>query len=286
MSAAGGPPGPVFVVEGVTYAYPGYPECVSEVSFEVRRGERVVLLGPNGSGKSTLLNLLDGLCFPTSGRIAAFGEALGEEALERTAFGARFRREVGFLFQDSEAQLFCPTVEEELAFGPLQLDWGAQEIRRRISDTLELLEISHLRKRTVVALSVGEKKKVALASLLVMGPSVLLLDEPTSGLDLRSQAVLLEILDSLRLAGLTFITATHDLTVVPHLADRALVLGEDHRLKADRPAEAVLTDTALLLDVNLIHAHAHRHGALVHTHPHEHVIGHEHGHLGTVRSEE
>lgn len=278
MSAGGGDADPIFAVEGVTYAYPGYPDCVSGVSFHVQQGERVALLGANGSGKSTLLALLDGLVFPASGQIRALGEPLLEETLERTGFGPRFRKEVGFLFQSSEAQLFCPTVEEELAFGPLQLRWPSREVHRRIADTLDLLEIAHLKRRTSHALSAGEKKRVALASLLVMSPSVLLLDEPTSGLDPRSQAVLLEILDSLHRAGLTFITATHDLTVVPHLADRALVLGEDHRLKADRPAEAALSDTALLLEVNLIHAHAHRHGALVHTHPHEHVVGHEHKH--------
>jgi cobalt/nickel transport system ATP-binding protein len=126
---------------------------------------------------------------------------------------------------------------------------------------------------------------VALASLLVAGPSVLLLDEPTAGLDPRSQAVLLEILDGLHEAGITLVTATHDLTLLPHLADRALVMGEDHTLKADGPADAILEDLDLLLEVNLIHAHAHRHGTQVHSHPHHHVVGHRHGH-GEVGSEE
>jgi len=269
---------PIFEVEGAHYAYPGYPECVSGVSFRIGPGERVALLGANGSGKSTLLNLLDGLFSPCSGRIAAFGKTLTEEALETSDFGPRFRKEVALLFQNSDAQLFCPSVEEELAFGPLQMRWADDEVRRRISDTLELLEIAHLRHRTTQALSAGEKKRVALASLLAMGPSVLLLDEPTAGLDPRSQAVLLDILDGLHEAGLTLVTATHDLTVLPHLADRVLVLGEDHRLKGDGAVEAVLSDTALLLEVNLIHAHSHRHGALLHSHPHQHVVGHEHGH--------
>ena len=268
----------VFEVSAVSFAYPGHGPSVSEVSFAVRSGERVALLGANGSGKSTLLHLLDGLFPPAAGSIAAFGQPLTEDALEHSAFGPRFRKDVGFLFQNSDAQLFCATVEEELAFGPLQLHWSAAEIRRRIDDTLTLLEIPHLRDRAPQNLSGGEKKRVALASLLVVSPAVLLLDEPTAGLDPRSQSTLLEILEQLHDAGLTLITATHDLTLLPHLADRVLVFGEDHRLVADAPAQQVLANDQLLLAVNLIHAHTHRHGTVVHQHPHHHVIPHEHRH--------
>jgi cobalt/nickel transport system ATP-binding protein len=169
-------------------------------------------------------------------------------------------------------------VEEELAFGPLQLHWPRAEIERRTGEALELLEIPHLRDRAPQNLSGGEKKRVTLASLLVVDPSVLLLDEPTAGLDPRSQSLLLEILERLWEAGITLITATHDLTLLPHLADRALVLGEDHRLAAAGPAEEILENVQLLLDVNLIHAHTHRHDGLVHRHPHHHITAHEHGH--------
>lgn len=242
-------------------------------------GERLALLGANGSGKSTLLHLLDGLYFPQQDGVTAFGQRLTEAALERPPFGPQFRQAVGFLFQNSDAQLFCATVEEELAFGPLQLRWPKADIRRRIDDTLQLLEIAHLRDRTPQNLSGGEKKRVALASLLVVNPSVLLLDEPTAGLDPRSQSVLLDILEQLHAqTGMTLITATHDLTLLPHLADRALVLGEDHRLAADGSAHAILQDDDLLLAVNLIHAHTHRHGDIVHRHPHHHITEHEHAH--------
>ncbi len=268
----------IFTVDTVSFAYPGHGESVSGVSFAVRAGERLALLGANGSGKSTLLHLLDGLYFPSAGVVTAFGQALSEEGLERPPFGPEFRRQVGFLFQNSDAQLFCATVEEELAFAPLQLRWPKAEILQRIDDTLALLGITHLRARTPQNLSGGEKKRVALASLLVVNPSVLLLDEPTAGLDPRSQSMLLEILEQLSEAGLTLITATHDLALIPHLADRALVLGEDHRLVADAPAEEVLQDEALLLSVNLIHAHTHHHGELVHRHPHHHISLHDHPH--------
>ncbi len=269
----------IFSVDRVSYDHPGGRECLREVSFEVRSGERVGLLGANGSGKSTLLHLLDGLWFAKSGSVTGLGAVLTESGLETPPFGPMFRKNVGFLFQNSDAQLFCTTVEEELAFAPLQLEsLSREEIRRRIDDTLSLLEISHLRDRTPQALSSGEKKLVALASLLVVGPSVLLLDEPTAGLDPRSQAILLQILDELHSAGLTLITATHDLALLPHLADRALVLSEEHTLVADAPVDEILRDTDLLLSVNLIHAHTHRHGPLTHSHPHAHIVAHDHEH--------
>ena len=246
----------MFCVDNLSFAYPGRPECLVGVSFEVRAGEQVALLGANGSGKSTLLHIMDGLYFPTSGSVSVMGERLTEEAVETPPFGPRFRKEVGFLFQNSDAQLFCPTVEEELAFAPLQLRWTREEIIHRIGDTLEMLEISHLRERAPQTLSAGEKKRVALASVLVVGPSVLLLDEPTAGLDPRSQSMLLDILRSLSSAGMTIITATHELMLVPHLADRAVVLSEEHEVAADAPVWEVLADNDLLLSVNLINAHS------------------------------
>lgn len=160
----------------------------------------------------------------------------------------------------------------------MQLRLPKDEIRERIDDTLRLMEIEHLRDRTPHNLSGGEKKRVALASLLVVSPSVLLLDEPTAGLDPRNQSMLLEILEQLHQAGMTLITGTHDLTLLPHLADRALVLDEDHRLAADGPAKDILYDDDLLYSVNLIHAHTHRHGDVVHIHPHHHIQMHEHSH--------
>lgn len=268
----------LFSIDHVSFAYPGQAASLTDVSFAVCAGERVALVGANGSGKSTLLHLLDGLYFPQQGSVRAFGQTLTEAALEGTAFARQFRQEVGFLFQNSEAQLFSASVEEEIAFGPLQVGWSGGDIRQRTGDTLQLLEIPHLRSRVPQRLSSGEKKHVALASLLVMNPSVLLLDEPTAGLDPRSQSLLLDALEELHHTGLTLVTATHDLTLLPHLADRALMLSEDHRLVADAPATEVLANTELLLSVNLIHAHRRRHGTTLHEHPHQHITGHEHLH--------
>jgi cobalt/nickel transport system ATP-binding protein len=268
----------LYSVRDLAFEYAGHEPCLCDISFDVASGERVALIGANGSGKSTLLHLLDGLYFADAGSVTVMGETLMEELVETPPFGPRFRKEVGFVFANSDAQLFCATVEQELAFAPLQLRWPREEIDRRITETLELLEITHLRDRTPQALSSGEKKRVALASVLVVGPSVLLLDEPTAGLDPRSQSILLEILLSLHEAGMTIITATHELALLDHIADRAIVLGEDHRIAADAPVHDILHDTSLLLSVNLIHAHSHSHGRLVHSHPHDHSLAHEHDH--------
>lgn len=270
----------IYNVSDISFAYPGEKPSLRSISFEVTPGERLALIGANGSGKSTLLHLLDGLYFPDSGSIRVMGQPLTEEAVETPPFGPRFRKEVGFLFQNSDAQLFCATVEEELAFAPLQLKWPREEIQKRVSETLSLLEITHLRERTPQALSSGEKKRVALASILVTGPSVLLLDEPTAGLDPRSQSILLEILLGLHQAGMTIVTATHELGLLAHLADRAIVLGEDHEIAADGPVADILHNTKLLLSVNLIHAHVHRHGEVIHSHPHDHAfpVDHDHKH--------
>jgi cobalt/nickel transport system ATP-binding protein len=268
----------IFCVDHVSFAYPGHANSLDDVSFTVDAGERLALLGANGSGKSTLLHLLDALYFPTAGQITALGEPLTERHVERPPFGPRFRQAVGFLFQNSDAQLFCPTVADELAFAPLQLRWPKAQILARMDEVLQRLEIPHLRDRTPQTLSGGEKKRAVLAALLMVKPAVLLLDEPTAGLDPRSQAILLEILAQLHHEGITLITATHELVLLPHLADRAIVLDEQHHIVADRTAADVLADDALLLSVNLIHAHAHRHGGTLHTHPHHHIIDHGHNH--------
>ncbi len=268
----------VFDVEKATFRYPGSEACLEDITFSVRRGERVALAGANGSGKTTLLHILDALLFPACGRVLFMGEPLTEETLERGGLGPKFRKSVGLLFQNSDAQLFCPTVEEELAFGPLQVTMPRADIARRIRDTAELLGIERLLTRSPQQLSAGEKKTVALASLLTMAPSVLLLDEPTAGLDPRSQSRLVDLLGGLNAAGLTLVSATHDLVLLPHLADRLIVMGEDHRIVADGDVVAILHDEALLESVNLIHEHRHRHGSLVHSHSHRHAAGHAHEH--------
>lgn len=268
----------VLRADRVSYAYPGGVPALADVTLEVRAGEAVCLLGANGCGKSTLLRLLDGLLLPTAGAVSAFGRPIDAALLRDEAWNAEFRRRVALLFQDADVQLFSPTVLEDVAFGPLQLGLSPDEARARASDALALLRVDKLAARSPSTLSGGEKRRVALAACLAMDPDVLLVDEPFAALDPRSQAVLVEILQALHERGRTLVLATHDLQTAEEVAERAVVLGEDHRVVADAPAGQVLQDDALLLRVNLIHEHVHRHGSVRHSHPHGHGRGADHHH--------
>ncbi|MCC6501958.1 MAG: ABC transporter ATP-binding protein [Deltaproteobacteria bacterium] len=256
----------VFRLEGVGFSYAGRP-ALKGVGFAVRQGDSLAVLGANGSGKSTLLKILDGLVFPEAGSVTFAGQPLVEAALQG-AFQRSFRSRVGFVFAEPDSQLFCPTVREELSFGPLQLGMKPQDVQKRVSELLEMLGITALGDRAPYTLSGGEKKKAAIGAVLAVNPEVLLLDEPTNGLDPRTQVWLYELLEALKGAGKTIIMATHDLSLVQDLSDRAIVLGEDHSIAADRPALEALRDKDLLLRANIIHEHAHRHGDIIHRHSH------------------
>jgi cobalt/nickel transport system ATP-binding protein len=260
----------------LTYSYLERFPALDGVSFTIRRGEKVALLGANGCGKSTLLKILDGLIFPDSGAYEAFGQPVTEDNLEDEQFSMGFRSRVGFIFQNSDAQVFSPTVREEVAFGPLQLGWPRKKVEKRIADVLAMLGIENLAERAPFQLSGGEKKRVAIASVLVMNPEVLLFDEPTAALDPRTQQWLVELIAELNRAGKTIVLATHDLDVLDIVADRCLIFSEDHRIVAEGTPAEILADTRLLLDVNLIHEHKHSHGAGA-VHDHEHDFRHHEG---------
>jgi cobalt/nickel transport system ATP-binding protein len=264
----------IFDVRNVTYRYDEKFTALAGFSLQVGEGQRVALLGANGSGKSTLLRLLDGLYFPESGSVLFAGEPLSEARLQEEEFRFAFRRRVGLVFQNPDVQLFNPTVFDEVAFGPLQLRQPQDEIRQRVSQALDAMGIGHLRDRSPHRLSGGEKKRVAIASVLVLNPEVLLLDEPTSGLDPKTQSQVIDLLADLG-AKRTVITATHDLNIVGHIADRCQVLAAGRVVAAGTPQE-ILHDQELLRRTNLVHAHRHTHDGLVHSHPHPHG-DHVHG---------
>jgi len=255
------PAEPLLACQELRYAYLGRFSALDGVSLTVGRGERVALLGANGCGKSTLLKVLDGLLFPDSGSYQAFGEAVTEDNLEDEQFSMGFRSRVGFIFQNADAQVFSPTVREEIAFGPLQLAQSRAEAARRVDDVLAMLDLADLAERAPHQLSGGQKKKVAIATVLVMNPEVLLVDEPTAALDPRSQQWLVELLAELGRAGKTIVLATHDLDVLDVVADRCLVFSEDHRIVAEGTPAEILADRELLLGVNLIHERSPRYGS-------------------------
>jgi cobalt/nickel transport system ATP-binding protein len=266
----------VFVCRDLSYAYLDRFPALSGVSLEVRRGEKLALLGANGCGKSTLLKVLDGLVHPTAGSFTAFGSPVTEDALEDEQFSRGFRSRVGFVFQNSDAQVFSPTVREEVAFGCLQLGMPADEALERVDDVLAMLDIADLVDRAPFQLSGGQKKRVAIASVLVMNPQVLLFDEPTAALDPRAQQWLTELIVELNSAGKTIVLATHDLDMLERVADRCIVFSEEHTVAASGTPREVLSDRGLLLSVNLVHEHSHHHcsGETVVVHAHEHSGSH------------
>jgi cobalt/nickel transport system ATP-binding protein len=175
-------------------------------------------------------------------------------------------------------QLFNPTVFDEVAFGPLQMQWSKDEVLSKVNATMELMGIAHLRDRPPYRLSGGEKKRVALASVFVLDPEVLLLDEPTSTLDPRSQSQLIDLIQEWKGSSKTVITATHQLEIVDDIATRLLVL-EQGSVGATGTSTEILSNYELLLRANLVHAHRHSHGGVTHSHPHLHSHSkHEHEH--------
>ncbi|MEK6531421.1 MAG: ABC transporter ATP-binding protein [Deltaproteobacteria bacterium] len=256
----------IYRLSNVSYSY-GAACAVEDFSLSISGGETVAVLGSNGSGKTTLLKMLNGLLFPTDGAIEFSGAPLKEEALTGE-FRRCFRERVGYVFPESDVQLFCPTVFDELAFGPLQLQMPDDEVRGRVSSLMEMLGIEALKARPPYTLSTGEKKKVAIASVLSINPDVLLLDEPTDGLDPRSQVWLFEVLQGLRELKKTIIISTHDLSLAEDLTERSVVIDESHHKAADGPTHEILNNRELLLRANMIHEHTHRHGAIVHSHSH------------------
>jgi cobalt/nickel transport system ATP-binding protein len=271
---------PVFEFQDVSFVYAGNQPALDRVNLTVHAGESLAILGANGSGKSTVLKLMDGLYFPTGGTLSAFGKPLTERALEEDAVNFDFRRRVGLLFQDADVQLFSPTVYDELAFAPLQTEWPRAEVIRRVESALRALRIEKLRDRPPHRLSGGEKRRVALASILSLDPAVWLLDEPSAGLDPRSQSWLEDFMTDQVRTGKTMVTATHDLALAEVVADRICVFNEAHQLIADGTPAEILSNPDLLKECNLVHEHRHPHtGAEAgHRHPHVHHPSHEHSH--------
>jgi cobalt/nickel transport system ATP-binding protein len=238
-------------LQGVSYAYAGLA-ALSRIDLRVERGESVAFVGPNGSGKSTLLKLLNGIVFAEQGRYTFDGEEISRDTLRDARFAKRFHKRIGFLFQNADAQLFSSSVHEEIAFGPLQMGLSEGEVSDRVRDCLTLLEIEHLQRRIPYHVSEGEKRKVALASVLALNPDVLTLDEPMNGLDPRTKRFLRELLQSLHAAGKTILCSTHDFAYVEGVFDRAVVLSAAHRIVRDGDYQEILADAPFLSAQNIV----------------------------------
>ena len=222
---------PLFSLDNVCFAYEGHI-ALRYITLDVARGETVVLQGSNGCGKSTLLKLLNGLVYAEEGTYRFDGDVIDEKSLKDNVFSKRFHQRVGFIFQNSDVQLFCGNVEEEISFGPRQMGLSEEEVKRRTDDVIGLLGIEDLRERAPYHLSGGEKRKVAIACILSMNPEALVLDEPLAGLDRKTQDWLVGFLLDLKKAGKTLIVSTHNDELAHTLADRLVVIGDDHSIES------------------------------------------------------
>ena len=258
----------VYELEDVAYCYPCSKPALQGINLQVAAGERLILLGPNGSGKSTLQKILAGLIYATSGTVKVWGEVIDQQALSDQSFAAAFHQKIGFVFQNSDVQLFCTSVLDEIMFGPLAMGVDFDTAKKQAEELLAFTGITKLANYSPHHLSGGEKKKVAIAAILAVNPEVLIFDEPTNGLDPRSQRWMIDTINQLNQRGKTMIVATHCLELIPELADRAIVLGENHQIIANDRPEIILTNRDLLLAANLIDPryHLHLHGADKHVH--------------------
>ncbi len=244
------------LLRGLRYAYPDGREALRGLSLTVGCGEKVALVGPNGAGKSTLLLHLNGL-LRGEGEVKVLGRpVIGEEIPHlRAEVGGRNRRlpsstrqiphlraEVGLVFQNPDDQLFSPTVFDDVAFGPLHMGLPAEEVRRRAAWALDQVGMADAAPRMPHHLSLGERKRVAIATVLAMQPRLLLLDEPTAGLDPRARRDLITLLKGL---PQTMLVATHDMRLVAQLCNRVVVMDEGE-IVADGPADSLLYDAALM----------------------------------------
>ncbi|MDD5691514.1 MAG: ABC transporter ATP-binding protein [Candidatus Omnitrophica bacterium] len=258
----------LFSLKNVWFSYLGKFPALAAVDIDINAGQKISIIGANGSGKSTLLHLLDGLIFADKGAASFCGRELNEKDFNDSEFSRNFRRKVGFVFQNPDVQLFCPTVKEDIIFGPLQLGFGKDETQKRLEKLIAILAIEGLLERSPNQLSIGEKRKVALASTLIIRPDILILDEPTAGLDPLTTRHIIDLLIDENISGKTIITSTHDLHIVEEISDVVYVFGRERRIVKFGSPDSILSDTALLSENNLVHIHSHRHKDKVHVHPH------------------
>ena len=223
-------------IEGLSFSYPDGHTALRGVSLHIEPCEKVALVGPNGAGKSTLILHLNGILGGGEGVVRVAGFEVKRENL------GRVRASVGLVFQSPEDQLFSPTVFEDVAFGPIYQGLPAAEVRKRVEEALGAVHMLDYADRVSHHLSVGEKKRIAIATVLSMKPEILILDEPTAGLDPRARRSLIHLLDELEI---TMLVSTHDMLLVNELFPRVVVMDEG-KIVSDGPTRVLLQDTALL----------------------------------------
>lgn len=216
----------------LTHVYRGKITALDGINFTAKPGERIAIIGANGAGKSTLFKHFNGILKPTSGDVLIKGESISSKNI------LDVRRTVGVVFQDPDDQIFAPTVKQDVAFGPMNLGLSPDEIEKRVRESLETVRLTGFEERAPHHLSTGEKKKVAIAGILAMRPEVLVLDEPTAGLDPGGAMRLIKLINEMnRYLGITIITATHEVDIVPLLSDRVCIMSRGKIIGDGSPLE-------------------------------------------------
>lgn len=244
---------PLLTISGLSFSYPDQPEVLRGIDLTIMTGERVGLIGPNGAGKTTLFLLSCGILRPDAGEIRLAGEPLMERA---------FDPRIALVFQKSDDQLFCPTVREDIAFGPENMGLPPAEIQARVTAALKAVGGENLAERPVHHLSEGEKRLVAIAGVLAMEPELIIYDEPSAGLDIRSRRRLIALLKKSRKSCLI---AAHDLELILEVCDRVLLLDRG-QIVADGPPRRIMADEALMR----AHGQEKPHSLIPHQQPHHH----------------
>ncbi|HNW39897.1 MAG TPA: ABC transporter ATP-binding protein [Candidatus Omnitrophota bacterium] len=264
----------IFELKDVRFSYLNKFPALCGINIKINAGQKISIIGANGCGKSTFLQILDGLIFADQGEVVFCGRKLDEKSLSNSGFSREFRSQVGFIFQNPDVQLFCPTVKEDIIFAPLQLGFSKDQIQKRLDKLIFTLKIQDLLERPPHQLSIGEKRKVAIASILIIDPQILILDEPTAGLDPLTTRHIIDLLIEENNSGKTIITATHDLHIVEEISDMVYVFGQQKAIVKSGPPASILNDPALLEANNLAHIHSHHHKDKIHIHPHLHLEHH------------
>lgn len=224
--------------KNLSYTYPDGTHALKNINLEIKKAKKVAIIGPNGAGKSTLFSHFNGLTEATSGLIEIDGKAMKYDKKSLL----EVRQKVGIVFQDPNDQLFAPTVKEDVAFGPMNLGLNYEEVEKRVSEALEMVEMTEFRDKTPHHLSGGQQKRVAIAGIIAMRPEIMILDEPTAGLDPAGVDKVLSILNNLNKEGMTIVISSHDIEMVNEFADEIFVLnhgeiianGDKHEIFSDK----------------------------------------------------
>ena len=230
----------------IVYRYPDGTKALNGVNFKVEKGEMVALLGPNGAGKSTLFLHFNGILKPSAGQVLVKGVPIkynSKGLLE-------VRKTVGIVFQNSDDQLFAPTVKQDVAFGPLNLGLSEKEVEKRVKESLKAVGMEGFENKPPHHLSGGQKKRVAIAGILAMEPEVIVLDEPTAGLDPLGASQIMKLLYDLNKKGITIIISTHDVDLVPIYANRVYIMSKGQIIKEGAPKE-VFSNSEIIRKANL-----------------------------------